>query len=83
MADKLLNLAEAAAQLGIAYHTCFAWVRSGKLPAINLTPEMKMAAWRIRPDDLRDFIDAHEHRSQPRPIARQRKRRAVEPPKYV
>ena len=52
---KLLTLAEVHDHLRVSMVSIYAWIRSGKLPAIRVGRE-----WRVRQSDLNDWLDARK-----------------------
>jgi excisionase family DNA binding protein len=57
MADeKLLTPEQVADRLQVTVQTIYTWIRSGYLPSIKVG-----RLWRIRPDDLEDFIKQQKH----------------------
>jgi excisionase family DNA binding protein len=55
-APQLLSTAEAGERLGVAGITVWRWVRSGKIPAIDIGSPGQPRL-RIREDDLQQFIE--------------------------
>lgn len=52
--NRLLNLSEVAALIGVAISTVQAWCRSGKLPHIRLSARL----YKVRESDLEQFLAA-------------------------
>ncbi len=58
MADeKLLTPEQVAERLQITVQTIYTWMRSGYLPSVKMG-----RLWRIRPDDLEEFIKQQIYR---------------------
>lgn len=57
MADERLLIPEQVAdRLQVSVQTIYTWIRSGYLPSIKVG-----RLWRIRPEDLEDFIRQQKH----------------------
>lgn len=55
MADTFLTTAQVAERYQVDTETVRTWIRSNRLPAINLTPNGTRARFRIREADLEQF----------------------------
>ncbi len=67
--SEYFTLKEIAERLKVSERTVWRWVHSGALPAIKLGQQ-----WRIRDDDLDEFLEAR--RAQPKPPQEQEGRDA-------
>jgi len=69
--DRLLTVADAAERLGIAVAVVLAHIRAGRLRASNVGLGSVRPRWRIRGEDLEEFLAA---RQVARPVAPTRRR---------
>ena len=84
MSDRTLTVKEAAGRFGVTQHTVLSWIRSGELPAIDVSRKRGgRPSWRITPDALARFERARTAMPAPEPIRKQRKCAAVKDPGFV
>jgi excisionase family DNA binding protein len=57
--EKLLTPEQVAERLQVTVQTIYTWLRSGYLPSVKMG-----RLWRIRPDDLEEFIRQQKHQGQ-------------------
>lgn len=55
--EKLLTPEQVAERLQVTVQTIYTWMRSGYLPSVKMG-----RLWRIRPDDLENFIKSQKTR---------------------
>jgi excisionase family DNA binding protein len=55
--EKLSNMHEVAAFMGISYMTLYRLVKSGKIKAVNLAPEGKKPIFAFRAEDVQEYYD--------------------------
>ena len=61
--DVILDLSEAARELGVHYQTAYRWVREGALRAVKVGK-----SYRVQRRDLDQFVQRRESGTAPRPI---------------
>ncbi|TWP33848.1 helix-turn-helix domain-containing protein [Leekyejoonella antrihumi] len=56
MTTSYLSPAQIAKVLGVHPETVGTWIRTGYLPAVNLSPSKRRACWRISEDELAKWV---------------------------
>jgi len=70
-----------AAQWGVKPATVIGWIRSGKLPAINIGQGLKKPRFLIGPDDIAVFENLH--RVQSKTLPPRGKHKPADPPGFI
>lgn len=71
---KWMTIREVAAEMRVSPDTVHRWVRSGQLPAADVSGRgCRRASWRIDSRGLDQFIKSRANKPQPRPRRRPRR----------